>query len=42
MLILPHFFQLNGAWLATPVSDLLAAIVAAITMFIFYRNFKRP
>jgi len=42
MLILPHFFQLNGAWISMPVSDALSAIVAAVTMLIFYKNFKRP
>lgn len=42
MLVLPHFFQLNGAWIAMPVSDGLSAIVAAITLLIFYKNFKRP
>ncbi len=28
LFILPRFFQLNGVWMATPVADLLACIIA--------------
>ena len=41
VLILPVFFQLNGAWAAFPTADGLAAIVAAITLYRFNKNFKR-
>lgn len=41
VLILPPVFGLNGAWAAIPTADGLAAIVAAITLFRFNKNFKR-
>ncbi|MDD2286564.1 MAG: MATE family efflux transporter, partial [Paludibacter sp.] len=41
VLILPLAFGLNGAWAAFPVADGLAAIVAAITLYRFYTNFKQ-
>lgn len=40
VLILPHFWGLDGAWAAMPVSDGLAVIVATITIFYFIRKFK--
>ncbi|MEA4974356.1 MAG: MATE family efflux transporter [Paludibacter sp.] len=41
ILILPPLFGLNGAWAAIPTADGLAAIVAAITLIRFTKNFKR-
>lgn len=41
LLILPKYFQLNGAWLAMSASDGLSAIVVMITLYHFTRNFKR-
>jgi putative MATE family efflux protein len=41
ILILPPLFGLNGAWAAIPTADGLAAIVAAITLVRFTKNFKR-
>jgi len=41
ILILPLFFGLNGAWVATPVADGLAGIVAGITFYRFYKSFKQ-
>lgn len=41
ILILPRLFGLNGAWAAIPTADGLAAIVAAITLVRFTKNFKR-
>jgi Na+-driven multidrug efflux pump len=41
LLILPPVFGLTGAWSAMPVSDGFATIIAAFTIFIFYRKFKR-
>lgn len=41
ILILPLFFGLNGAWLATPVADVLSGIVASTTFYRFYKNFKQ-
>lgn len=40
--ILPHYFGLNGAWAAMPVSDAFACIVAAITFSIFYKQYQNP
>ncbi|MDO9634611.1 MAG: MATE family efflux transporter [Paludibacter sp.] len=40
ILILPLFYDLNGAWAAMPVADGLSAFVAAITFYNFYKNFK--
>lgn len=42
ILILPIVFDLNGAWASFPVADGLASIVAAITLYRFNKNFKRP
>jgi len=41
LLILPPIFGITGAWAAMPVSDGLATIVSAITIFYFVRKFKR-
>lgn len=41
ILILPLFFGLNGAWFATPLADVLSGIVAAVTFYRFYKNFKQ-
>ena len=41
LLIFPPVFGLTGAWSAMPVSDCFATIIAAVTIFIFYRKFKR-
>ena len=32
LIILPNYFNLNGIWLSMPISDLIAAIVAAIML----------
>ena len=32
LLIFPHFFQLNGIWLSSPVSDLAASSVTALVL----------
>jgi len=41
LFILPPFLGLNGAWAAMPVSDGLASIVTAMTIFIFIRSFRK-
>lgn len=30
LLLLPHFWDLNGVWIASPISDFLSAIISAI------------
>ena len=41
LLILPQFFGLNGVWASLPVSDITAAITAAIIMTIYMRRIRR-
>ena len=41
LLILPRIMGLNGAWASFPVADGLAAFVAAVTLILFYRKFRR-
>ncbi|MGW8256127.1 MAG: MATE family efflux transporter [Thermoguttaceae bacterium] len=41
ILILPHFFGLNGAWAAIPSSDLLAAILAAVLITVELRRLRK-
>jgi len=41
LLILPRIMGLNGAWASFPVADGLAAFVAAITLILFYKKFRR-
>jgi Na+-driven multidrug efflux pump len=33
LLILPNFFGTTGVWLSMPISDVLAAILAAVLLF---------
>lgn len=41
LIILPHFYGLNGVWWSLASSDLLAFIVAAITLFILMKRQER-
>ena len=41
LLILPQFFGLDGVWASLPVSDITAAITAAIIMTIYMRRIRR-
>jgi len=41
VLILPHFFQLNGIWIAGPVSDLLSSLVAYAFILYEMKNLKQ-
>ncbi|OJV38879.1 MAG: MATE family efflux transporter [Bacteroidales bacterium 36-12] len=41
IIVLPLFFQLNGAWASFPVADGLSAVVAAITIYNFHKKFKQ-
>lgn len=41
ILILPHFYGLNGTWAAMPVSDGLSSIVSTITILYFIRKFNK-
>ncbi|RKS87375.1 putative MATE family efflux protein [Orbus hercynius] len=39
--ILPLFLGLNGVWLATPVSDLLASLLAYLTLYWYFKSVKK-
>ena len=41
LVILPHFFNLNGVWVSLPSSDFLASLVAAIIMMAYMRRLKK-
>lgn len=41
LVILPHFFNLNGVWASLPSSDFLASLVAAIIMMAYMRRLKQ-
>ncbi len=41
LVILPHFFNLNGVWASLPSSDFLASLVAAIIMVTYMRRLKK-
>lgn len=41
LLVLPHFFGVEGVWYSMPVSDALASILAAVLLIIETRKFKR-
>ena len=41
LIILPHYFQLNGIWLSIPLADLLATITTAILFIMQIRLWKK-
>ena len=41
VLILPHFFQLMGIWMARPVADITALIITVIFLVNELKNLKR-
>ena len=41
LIILPPQLGVDGVWLSLPVSDVIAAIVAAVMMFIYMKKFNR-
>jgi len=41
ILVLPHFFGLDGVWWALPSSDTIAAVIAVFMMAIYMRKFKK-
>lgn len=41
LLILPHFFQLNGVLMAGPVSDLVASVLTGLWLFFELRDLNR-
>ncbi len=41
LIVLPPQLGVDGVWLSLPVSDIIAAIVAAVMMFIYMKKFNR-
>ena len=41
LIVLPPQLGVDGVWLSLPVSDVIAAIVAAVMMFIYMKKFNR-
>ena len=41
LLTLPQFWGVKGVWLAMPISDAIACIVAGIMLITAYRKFKK-
>ena len=41
LLFLPHFFDLQGVWIALPVSDVISCLLTAAVLLYHYRNMKR-
>lgn len=42
LIILPHFLSLNGAWLATPLSDFISSLITLFCIFRVLPRFKKP
>ena len=40
VLILPHYFDLTGVWLAQPITDILSVICAAVALYMSYTHLK--
>jgi putative MATE family efflux protein len=41
LLVLPHFFALEGVWYSLPAADLLASIVAGVMLYTYFRKQSR-
>ncbi len=41
LIILPHFFQVDGVWMSLPLADTTASLVAATMMTIYMKKFKK-
>jgi putative MATE family efflux protein len=41
LLIFPHFFNLQGVWMALPVSDFISCLLTAIVLGYHYRRMKQ-
>ena len=41
LIILPHFFKLDGVWISLPTADTIASIIAAVMMTKYMRKFKK-
>lgn len=41
LIVLPHFFQVDGVWMSLPLADTTASLVAATMMTIYMKKFKK-
>ena len=41
LIILPHFFGINGVWYSMPISDIVAAILTVITLVLQFREWEK-
>lgn len=41
LIVLPHFFQVDGVWMSLPIADTTASLVAATMMTVYMKKFKR-
>ncbi len=41
LIVLPHFFQVDGVWMSLPLADTTASLVAATMMTVYMKKFKR-
>ena len=41
LIILPHFFELKGVWLASPISDAIAFVLTLIVLCYHYKGIKK-
>ena len=41
LLVLPHFYQVDGVWMAQPISDVISVVVAATMLAKYIKKFKK-
>lgn len=41
LIVLPHFFQVDGVWMSLPLADTTASLVAATMMTVYMKKFKK-
>ena len=41
LLVLPQFYQVDGVWMAQPISDVVSVVVAATMLMKYIKRFKK-
>ena len=41
LLVLPQFYQVDGVWMAQPISDVISVVVAATMLMKYIKRFKK-
>lgn len=41
IILLPHFFKLNGVWMAGPVSDFISFLITLVFVYVDMKNLKK-